>query len=301
MRAQDSRLRIVRIDALPDGWLGKNYALQIGIERSDRELVLLTDADIFYAPDTLRRSVCYLVRERLDHLALGPRIEMPSSVLRSFVVAFFVLFFSFTRAWKAKDPASTASIGVGAFGLFRRHALVAIDGLKRIRMRPDDDVLLGKTIKANGFRQDILEASEGLSVPWYNSLSEVIVGLEKNSFAVLGYRPERTIFVCGLLGLQYLWPLMALTCTIGWTWWFNAGIVLLYMSLAGLVAFGLRYSVRDALLFPGCVGLVIYIQLRAMCLAYWRDGIRWRDTHYTLAQLRSNPTSIAYLTQPARE
>jgi hypothetical protein len=31
-----------------------------------------------------------------------------------------------------------------------------------------------------------------------------------------------------------------------------------------------------------------YIQWRTMLLNLWHGGIRWRDTHYPLAELRAN-------------
>jgi hypothetical protein len=50
--------------------------------------------------------------------------------------------------------------------------------------------------------------------------------------------------------------------------------------------FGL--SRRCALLFPFAVAIIIYIQWRAMLLTYLRGGIRWRGTHYPLAELKAN-------------
>ena len=51
------RLRVTTITDLPDGWLGKNYALQVGVDASTGELILLTDADIVFDPSALRRAV----------------------------------------------------------------------------------------------------------------------------------------------------------------------------------------------------------------------------------------------------
>ena len=34
--------------------------------------------------------------------------------------------------------------------------------------------------------------------------------------------------------------------------------------------------------------LLVYIQWRTMLLNYYHNGIQWRDTHYSLAELRAN-------------
>jgi glycosyltransferase involved in cell wall biosynthesis len=53
----DARLKVIRIDSLPPGWLGKPYALQNAYENSTGEWLVLTDADVHFAPDVLRRAI----------------------------------------------------------------------------------------------------------------------------------------------------------------------------------------------------------------------------------------------------
>jgi glycosyltransferase involved in cell wall biosynthesis len=284
----DPRLRVQRIEMLPEGWLGKNHALDVGIRQAKGELVLLTDADIFFEKTALKRAVSYMTTQGLDHLAIAPDLDMPGPLLRSFTVMFYIFFFVFTQAWKASDPKSRASIGIGAFGLFRRQALMDIGGLTKIPLRPDDDLMLGRLIKRHGFKQSILDGAGMISVPWYSSTSELITGLEKNSFAALNYRPE---LVLGSIVFQFLlivWPFLALLVTHGYTWWLNLITVMLLVGMPSYLGIKLRYGWYSGLYFPVCTVLFGYIQLRAMLLCYWIGGIRWRDTFYPLQALKKN-------------
>ncbi|HEX2187521.1 MAG TPA: glycosyltransferase family A protein, partial [Longimicrobiaceae bacterium] len=113
MAAADPRLRVEHVSELPRGWLGKNHALHVGAAGARGEYLLFTDADVVMEPDALARAVGYVRAHGIDHLAAGPRVEMPSLALRVFVVL-FTLFFSIAfRPWKVRDPRSPAHIGVG--------------------------------------------------------------------------------------------------------------------------------------------------------------------------------------------
>src|SRR5262249_47290099 len=52
--------------ALPEGWVGKVWAMQQGVEGATEDYILLTDADILHAPGSLRHLVRQSVQEHLS-------------------------------------------------------------------------------------------------------------------------------------------------------------------------------------------------------------------------------------------
>jgi cellulose synthase/poly-beta-1,6-N-acetylglucosamine synthase-like glycosyltransferase len=52
--AENSRLRLLTIDRLPDGWAGKNHAMHTGIGQTKGEWICMIDADCW---QTSRRSL----------------------------------------------------------------------------------------------------------------------------------------------------------------------------------------------------------------------------------------------------
>jgi hypothetical protein len=70
--------------------------------------------------------------------------------------------------------------------------------------------------------------------------------------------------------------------------WIYVAVCLALWFMAWLMAFGMRAPQTCALAFPLAALLMVYIQWRTMLLNYYQNGIRWRDTHYSLAELRAN-------------
>lgn len=288
LAAMDPRLRVMHVAELPQGWLGKNHAQWLGAGQARGELLLFTDADIEFAPPALRDAVSILEAERLDHLALGPALTLPGMPLAACVAYFARQFALLLRPWRARDPDSDGYIGVGAFNLVRASAYRAAGGHARIALRPDDDIRLGQVLKQAGFRQDLRHAPDALRVTWYGSVGEFVRGLEKNVLAGLDYR--------GVLGLCGLALLLAIEL-LPWAVLVAGGgaarvaaasaIGVALATLAGILAVA-RAPLAAALLQPFAALVFFHACARSIVLAWARDGIVWRGTHYPLAELKRN-------------
>ena len=283
------QLNVVHLTELPAGWLGKNHAMQHGAERSGSEWILFTDADIIFEPSTLKRAIRYASERGVDHLAGAPDTKMPSWMLKCFVVTFSMNFLLFVRAWGIRNPKSSAHVGIGAFNLIRRNVFEKIEGFRPIRMRPDDDLKLGKLVKLRGFRQDLVAGGDGMIVvEWYGSVWEMVRGLEKNTYAAIDYSLPAAVFITFMMLMFNIWPYIAIFLTTGTArWLYAANIVALTLLLASS-ARETRNPYSCALGFPLAVLLFVFVQWRSIYLTYRNDGIQWRDTHYSLKELRAN-------------
>lgn len=288
LAAADPRLRVVHVADLPAGWLGKNHALHVGAAEAAGELILFTDADIVMAPDTLRRAASYVQRERLDHLTMAPRVDMPGFLLRAFGVFFSICFVLFSRPWKARDPRSASHIGIGAFNLVRASSYRAIGTHRAIAMRPDDDMKLGKLMKKRGMTQDFLVGVGHISVEWYRTIPEAVRGLRKNGFAGLDYRLSLVILTTLSQLAFVLFPFAALFLTTGPTLLLNALAVLLLLGIFGGAAREQRAPVWGGIAIPLVSLLFIAVIWNATLYALVHRGIEWRGTHYPLDELKAN-------------
>lgn len=281
-----ARLRVLHLDTLPAGWLGKNHALHRGAELADGALILFTDADVMMRPDALARAVGILERTGLDHLAVAPRIHTGGPWATMTVGVFLTLFSVAFKPWKARDPKSRHAIGIGAFNLLRAGAYREIGGHGGIALRPDDDLRLGRRLKEAGFRQAAAVGRDTVMIEWYPSLRAMARGLRKNAFAALDYRLAVLLAGTVIAVVAGFWPIAALFVTDGMALRLNIAIVL----VAAL-------SVWDAarthglprwvpLAYPLAAALLLWIVWTATLRTILTGGIEWRGTVYSLDELR---------------
>ena len=289
LAATDPRLQSITIKELPEGWLGKNHALQRGAKRARGELLLFMDADVVARPDAVRYAVAYLLQQHVDHVPLGADVSMPSVFLRAFLGAFAMAFYMFFKPWKAKNQNSRYFVGIGAFNLVRKEAFWRVGGMERIAMRPDDDVMFGKLIKSSGLRQEFVIGTGLVTVEWYRSLREMIDGLMKNTFASYNYSVLLMLIATSFQFAICVWPAVALLVTSGLTFWTNLAIVLVFIAQFAYASQRSDYvTAWHGVFFPVAQSLLIYIQWRAAFLTLFNGGISWRGTHYPLSELRAN-------------
>ncbi len=279
---------MVTIDDLPAGWLGKCHAMQAGAVAASGEWLLFTDADVFMKPDTLKRAMDYTLAERADHLALAPSCVMPSWILTVLVSTFVVFFKLFIKPALVSDPKSSAHVGIGAFNLVRTEAYRAIGGHERVRLRPDDDVKLGKVIKQKGYRQRFASGIGLIWVPWYASLGQMLRGLEKNSFAGVDYKLGKLVGANLFSLLLFVVPFCWLPWADGLSWWLLLASCCLVLSVGVRSALSAGYRIDHGLFFPLGVLLFLFTFDRAVLLTLLRGGIFWRDTFYALDELKRN-------------
>jgi len=288
-REHGGRLRVLHLESLPAGWLGKTYALNAGAAQAAGEWILFTDADVHFSPECYEAAVHYAIGDGLDHLTLPPEISCRSVLLRSFVAAFTLVFEMTQRPWRASDPMAREYVGVGAFNLVRRDAYEKIGTHSAIRMRPDDDMKLAKLIKAHGYRQGVAYGTGLVSVEWHQTLRGAVRGLEKSIFPGLDYRIDATVAAVLLLLLTNVLPFSRLSSR-GMR---RVLVGLNILSTCFLYAYRARHSGTKTpgwygLLHPIGVCILIYAMLRSALTTIVSGGIEWRGTHYPLGSLKEN-------------
>ena len=149
------RLQVIDGAPLPRGWTGKLWAVKQGVEAAQAaanppDYILLSDADIVYAPEVVSALVARAVSHRLVLTSLMVKLCCQSFAERSLIPA-FIFFFQmlYPFPWVNKPGGATAAAAGGCM-LVRSDALKAAGGIDAIRNALIDDCSLAKLLKAHG-------------------------------------------------------------------------------------------------------------------------------------------------------
>jgi hopene-associated glycosyltransferase HpnB len=184
------RVTIVCGSKLPNGWTGKLWALQQGIESGtafEPDYFWFADADVTHAPDTLERLVSRAEKQRLDLASLMVLLQAKSSPERLLIPPFLYFFLKlYPPHWIADAKAKTAGAAGGCI-LLRRTALDRIRGLATISAEVIDDCALARAVKRSGGPIWMGLTRKSVSLRTYQSLGEIRDLIARTAFTQLNY------------------------------------------------------------------------------------------------------------------
>jgi cellulose synthase/poly-beta-1,6-N-acetylglucosamine synthase-like glycosyltransferase len=280
------RLKVIHVDTLPSGWLGKAHAMWTAGLQSNGDWLLFTDADVHFKPDALRRAIAYAEAEPADHMVLFPRMIMQSAGEKMMIAFFQTLFVFGHRPWKVADPNTKDHMGVGAFNLIRRRVYEEIGTYKALRFEVLDDMKLGKVVKNAGHAQRNAFGDDLISIRWAHGAMGVVRNLTKNFFAIMSFQWPRAVGSCFMLAFLNLMPFLGVWLAHGWAR-VPYGLALLSMfSIYVGMSFHSSVPPYYFLLHPVSTVLFVYTMLRSMIVTLWRGGVVWRGTKYELEELK---------------
>lgn len=281
-----SSLQVIHKTDLPEDWLGKNHALHLGSTQAQGRYLLFTDADVVMAKTTISKAVKFMLDHNLDHLAVAPEMRATTWKIDLMIGTFIYYFNLITKPWRAQNPNSRYSVGIGAFNLLKAETYKAIGTHRAIALRPDDDIMLGRLVKSRGYRQQVVFGKRQIRIQWYFSVRDMIEGLMKNTASFVNYSLVWALTWCLALFLLFVFPFIAVLITPAPACWFYLAtatvITVIYLFTTGEYHLTRWY----ALLIPFSTCVLIYIILKASIRTHRNKGIYWRGIFYPLDKLR---------------
>ncbi len=275
----DSRVRVIHDPPLVDGWFGKANAMQHAYQTTDRPHVIFADADVIHSPRCFITALHYMQQQQCDFLSLFPNVHLVSFWENAIVPHLMVFGLVTFLNPSLDDPDSPHAVAAGAFMLTRRSVLDKIGGLACVRNEALDDVMLARSIKANGFATKIALAPELLSVRLFKSNQDAFWGFSKNILGAVSH--IAFAFPAIVVPLVVYWiPISVLLIGIyrhDW-WWIACGLSA-YVSQAAILILASRLAQMHplkALAFPFSAIPIGCCFARAIFHHFISDGVVWR-------------------------
>ncbi len=170
---RDPRIRLITDDPLPEGWVGKVWALETGFRHARGEWMLGIDADTVPAPGLVGAVIAAVEQDGFDVASFSPRFDGQSASERFVQPAMLVTLVYRCGAAGATQPPPDRVLANGQCFLARRALLEQHGGYAPARASFSDDVTLARHLAARGARVGFLDGSEIIRVRAYASLGEM--------------------------------------------------------------------------------------------------------------------------------
>jgi chlorobactene glucosyltransferase len=272
------RVRLIEEPPLPPGWVGKNWACDVGYRAATASYLLFTDADLRYDPAAVATTIDWAEKEHADLATLAPTVEV-RTFWEKVVLPFYVqLVLTYFRTPRVNLDDSHTAMANGQFTLVRRDAYEEVGGHVAVRGFVLEDVALARRFRAAHKRLRVAWAPQLLSTRMYRDRREMFEGLKKNVHDTRFSAARQIAFLAGIVGLYWL-PLAVLPLGI-WT-----GSLLL--TVLGLVVYAAWFAKHAlfaraigmsggyGLLFPVAAGFYVVLLIASL-----RDGLRGRPVSW---------------------
>jgi dolichol-phosphate mannosyltransferase len=159
---------------LPPGWVGKQWALQQGLEVASGTYVLTLDADARPRPGLAGALVTAAAGGPFDLVSAGPRFVCDSAAEQALHAAMLAtLVYRFGPIGPARQPRPGRVVVNGQCLLARRAGLAAAGGFAPVRAHLTDDIALARALARRGWRIGFLDGRDLLDVDMHASAAEV--------------------------------------------------------------------------------------------------------------------------------
>jgi len=203
--ARELGATVVRGAPLPEGWVGKIWALQQGIDAATGEVVVTLDADA--RPDAFlpTAAAAALTRSGAKLATVAPRFRTTSGAAQWLHAS--MLTSLVYRHGAGSGRADTSSVANGQCMVFKRRDAVQGDWCRSVRSEIIEDVALVRRLASDGTHVEMFDGSRLLTVQMFDGFADTFRGWGR-SLALSGVdRPLRQWWDAVVTAIALVMPL----------------------------------------------------------------------------------------------
>jgi chlorobactene glucosyltransferase len=280
----DPRLRVLQGGELLAGWFGKPNACRQLAQAATGEVLIFTDADTFWQPHAVSRTVKALESMQADALCAWPKQLFSGwvcTLVQPLTIFGIVLILP---TWRIlSDPNPFLVSANGQMLTFKRACLEQIGGFEAVKSSILEDIELARLVKISGMRFGLLSGATDIECRMYTGNREALRGFSKNVFAGLGYSYLRLVVQFVALLLLFTAPLVWLVSALLNNQPWQAAALAVFLGVLGRFIADRKFGFAGwlCLLQPFSVLMFLYIAL----VSVWRYHTgrnHWKGRMYDL-------------------
>ena len=186
---EDTRITVLSVRELPQGWTGKTHAIFQAAGHASEGVLLFSDADAVFRPDTISKALEFFLANNFDMISLLPGFTN-RGLLEDAIYPHLALglsyFYPLTEVNDSTKPAAMAS---GCFIMISRSAYHTVGTWETFKDQLTEDVALAKAVKANGLKMGLMRGGDLVRTRPFETLSEVCSFWKRTYYGAL----ERSI------------------------------------------------------------------------------------------------------------
>lgn len=172
-------IKIISAPVLPNGWLGKPWALQQGYLKARGEIIVTLDADVRLTPDAIAQTVA--MSGARDFISAYPK-QIAHTFSERLVQPLLQWSWMTTVPLRIAERSSRISLAVanGQFFIVKKSALDQIGGFQSVADEVLDDVKLARALIASGAHGGVADGSTLAQTRMYKNFNEIKAGYGKS-------------------------------------------------------------------------------------------------------------------------
>jgi dolichol-phosphate mannosyltransferase len=247
-------LKLITDDPLPEGWVGRPWALHNGFLNSDptSEWVLGIDADTLPQKGLVASFVQKATADNFDIVSLSPKFILKTAGEQWLQPALLItLIFRFGATGDRNQFTEDRVMANGQCFLSKRAKLVELNGYELAKSSFCDDVTLARAAAQRGAKVGFLDGAALMQVRMYTSMAETWRDWGRSLDLKDASTPTQTFADCLLLTAVQGLPIPLLIAFLIWQptpslfinilFWLNAFLVFIRC----LLVFGIRTSYTE--------------------------------------------------------
>jgi glycosyltransferase involved in cell wall biosynthesis len=177
--SEGAPIKIVNAPDLPDGWLGKPWALQQGYLIARGEIIVTLDADVRLVPTAISQGIAMMGQR--EFISPYPR-QIAISFAERLVQPLLQWSWMTTVPLRLAERSNRTSLAVanGQFFLVKKSSLDAISGFQQISAEVLDDMKLARALISTGAHGGVADGSTLAQTRMYKNFAEIKAGYGKS-------------------------------------------------------------------------------------------------------------------------